>query len=148
MEKIKIKVINGIILFKANIDGIEGNLILDTGSVKSTFNLNYFQNHHSCVIQEKDVCVVKNGQTITQKYKVGNIVIDKLSFNDYEYHNYSASVLDLNYVEKPLSSMDNAIKVLGTLGMDFISKHLITINYKEQYLTIDSNEKIEGRKYN
>ena len=138
MNKIMFKNLKGLVLIDANVDGETGFLIFDTGSIKSTMNLKYFRKKANKIESQK-FTVIKDKETITDEKEHGFLKINIINLGGYHIDDVETQLIDLSYVENPLNAIEDGIKVLGTIGLDIISKHKITINYKENFLIFNDS---------
>lgn len=135
--KIKFDLISGIILIHCEILGQSGVMAFDTGAMKTCLNYKYFAD-----AAELDKRVVKfdGGVSETASYKCNaDIALEGLLVRDIQ-----VGVMDLEYVEKPLRAVDPNIKFIGTLGIDVIKEHIVSIDYIEKELILDEPQKMEG----
>lgn len=136
MEKIIARIVSGIIILEANVDETLGNIILDTGSAKSSFNSTYFKPMDSEIDNIK-IVDDEDGKSVTKEITKGKQKFSKITIDEYVLNEYTVDVLDLSYVEKKIHQVDSTVKVLGTLGMDFIKNHVLTIDYRTNTIVID-----------
>ena len=111
-------------LIEAKVDGIEGNLVLDTGAGRLVINSTYFRNH------------VKTGGTnssgITGSVgKVSQITVEKIEFANLLYENLRADLTDLGHIENKRN-----VKILGLIGFNMMKNLEIVIDAKNSELRL------------
>jgi predicted aspartyl protease len=110
-----------LLLIEAVIDGVQGNLVFDTGATGLVLNRTYFRKH---TISES---IYSSGITGTAN-TFGATTVEKVEISDLYYKDIKADVADLSHIENL-----RGIKVIGLLGFNMIRKF-------EAVIDIDNNE--------
>ena len=129
--KLKFECINGIILLPVTINDIEGFVAFDTGAMHTCLNKKYFDN-----LGTNNVKISKFDEKVMQED--ASRLICNIKCFEWELSDYQALLIDMSYVENPLNIIKKDIRFLGTLGIDIISEHNISIDYNNKYIMLDS----------
>ncbi|MAN27636.1 MULTISPECIES: retropepsin-like aspartic protease [Mesonia] len=113
----------------AEINGIEGNFILDTGASSSCVGQDVVE-HFKLFAEDSDVRAAGAGATnmLTQVSTKNRIEI-----KDWKKKKIDLVVFDLSHVNQALTEHD-AEKVHGIIGADILKKGKAVIDYKSNYL--------------
>lgn len=111
-------------LIEATIDGVDGNLVFDTGAGGLVINSTYFRNH------------VKTGSANSSGItgavgKVYQITIAKMEFANLLYENMQADVADLGHIEN-----NRNVKILGLIGFALVRNLEIVIDARNSELRL------------
>lgn len=128
--KIPVEIVNGIILLKASIDGIDGHVALDTGAMKTCLNKVHFPD-----LSGKEREVYKFDNEIKENSAVEGICT--IQCHEWSLPKTSVLLFDMSYVEKPLRKMNPHLKFLGVIGIDHIKKHRLFLDYENSYIALD-----------
>lgn len=129
--EIDFKLVNGIVLVQASVNGEQGYLIFDTGAMKTGLHRKYFSD-----IQGKELEIAKfNGEM--ESDTAMEITVRSLSFSNVTLTDCNAMLMDLSYVEDSLAAFDSSVRLLGTMGIDIISNFLVMIDYGENKITLN-----------
>lgn len=124
-----------LILIEAKIDSLEGNLILDTGSMKLVLNSIYFRSGRNARSS------VSGG--ITGKVQsVSKNRVKRLQISDIYYENIDADMVDLGHLE----SVRN-IKILGFFGLSLLKDFEIVIDLQANVLELHRVD-FNGNRFN
>ncbi len=124
-----------LILIDAVIDSIQGNLILDSGSMGLVLNSMYFRTSRRVSGQ------VSGGITGS----VGAITkssIKKMRLSDVFYENFEADMTDLGHLESA-----RKVKILGFFGLSFLRDFEIVMDLKNNVLELHRRDK-SGKRLN
>jgi predicted aspartyl protease len=123
-DAIPLKRAGRLLLIEAVIDGIEGNLIFDTGATGLVLNRTYFRNR---VLMEGEHSMGITGSA----GNLGCVIAEKLQIGDLYYENVKADVSELGHIENR-----RGIKVIGLLGFGMIREleTVIDVAHNELYL--------------
>lgn len=111
-------------LIEATVDGVNGNLIFDTGAGGLVGNSTYFRNH----VKTGSI----NSSGITGSVgKIAQINIEKIEFADLYYENLRADVADLGHIENQRN-----VKILGLFGFSMVKSLEIVIDAKNSELKL------------
>lgn len=113
-----------LLLIEAVVDGIEGNLIFDTGAIGLVLNRTYFRNR---VLMEGEHSMGITGSA----GNLGCVIAEKLQIGDLYYENVKADVSELGHIENR-----RGIKVIGLFGFGMIREleTVIDVAHNELYL--------------
>ena len=120
---VPIKRAGNLIIIEAQLDTLEGNFILDTGSPGLTLNETYFRD--ATHDEDKESGGI-NGQSASF-----TTVIHNFSILDLHYDRITADVTDLSAIEN-----SKGIKILGLLGTRLFAKLAITVDLFNNVLYI------------
>jgi len=104
MTTIPLKRAGRLFILEANIDGVTGNFIFDTGASKLVLNSTYFRNYWT-------VQGTEAGGLTGSAGTVRRTSVKKLQLSGLSYMNITADVADLGHIENR-----RGIKVLGLFG--------------------------------
>lgn len=110
---------------KANLNGVSGRFILDTGASSSCVGFEVAEKFN-LVTQDSDVKAAGAGSTTlkTQKSLKNNITIGK-----WQYTKLPLVVFDMTHVNSALNAQD-VVSVDGIIGADILKKGKAVIDYK------------------
>lgn len=114
----------GLILVQANVNGIPGVFILDTGAEGLVLNSNYFS--PESLIANSNAFGVGGAVSKVGEYGVDTMLLDELYFQKIK-----AQTIDLSQLES-----DKKDKISGLIGFDILKDFEIMIQYKMRYLTL------------
>ena len=111
-------------LIEAVVDGVEGNLVFDTGAGRLVMNSTYFRNH------------VRSGNTHTSGITgsagiVSQITIEKIEFANLQYQNLRADITDLGHIENQRN-----FKILGLIGFNMMKNLEVVIDARNSELRL------------
>ncbi|NNK82946.1 MAG: PDZ domain-containing protein [Flavobacteriaceae bacterium] len=140
-DKIRFQLINNLIVFPVEINGVELSFLFDTGVSKPIiFNLvNFTEELH---IKETEIINIRGlgeGNTIeaikskNNYFKIGNAV----NLNQELYAIYDPS---LNFAPKL------GVPIHGIIGYDFLKNFVVEINYSKKFIRINNPKYYEPRK--
>ncbi len=95
-------------IIDAKIDGVEGNLIFDTGASSVTLNINYFRNY----LHTKEIVGSGIGGTVSES---GQITVDTLNVDCLRFTKQRVSTANLSHLEN-----SKKIKILGLFGLSLL----------------------------
>ena len=95
-------------LIEAQVDGVSGNLVFDTGANGLVLNSTYFRSH------VKSGGVVSNGITGSVG-TVEQVSVDRLEFADLKYAKLLADVTNLGHIENR-----RGVKIIGLIGFSLL----------------------------
>jgi hypothetical protein len=124
-----------LILIEAQIDSLEGNLILDTGSMKLVLNSIYFRKG------QKAGGSISGGVT-GKVQSVSKNRIKRLKMSEIYYENIDADMVDLGHLE----SVRN-IKILGFFGLSLLKDFEIVIDLQANVLELHRVD-FNGNRFN
>ena len=112
-----------LIMFRADIEGHRGNLILDTGASGLVLNSKYFDGDGSAV--QAAMTAVGLVENIARKR------IDHFSIDDILISRLDADIIDLKHIEK----LEHT-KILGLVGYEVLKDFEIFLNYHQQFIRL------------
>ncbi len=120
-------------LIEASIDGVEGNIVLDTGAGGLVVNSTYFRDH------------VKTSGTYSGGIngsvgKISKVTIEKMDFANLHYKNMRADLVDLGHIENKRN-----VKIIGLIGFNLIRDLEIVIDAKNSELKLYRIDKSGNR---
>ncbi|MCE1167035.1 MAG: aspartyl protease family protein [Sphingobacteriia bacterium] len=95
-------------MIDAKIDGVEGNLLFDTGASAVTLNINYFRNH----LHSKDIAGSGISGSVAES---GEIMVDTLNVDCLRFTKQRVSTASLSHLENT-----RKIKILGLFGLSLL----------------------------
>ncbi|MFW5778387.1 MAG: retropepsin-like aspartic protease [Bacteroidota bacterium] len=113
-----------LIILDAIIDGISGNLILDTGSAELVLNSIYFRDSNRRTQLTAGGITGSTGTVSTTK-------TDSINIANLFFFNQRANVTDLGHIEKARN-----IKVLGFFGLKMLNDFEVMIDLKNNHLEL------------
>lgn len=116
--------VGNLILVKAKVDSVEGNFILDTGAPYLILNETYFRDYPT----ETNNDVESSGAN-GPIANVSKIRVDKLTFGTFQFSQVHADLVSLSKIENSKN-----IKILGLIGMQFLKKCELIIDYENSLL--------------
>lgn len=137
--RIPFKLVVGIMLIDAKVNGKAGHLVFDTGAVQTTLNTRYF-NGEDGDIKAYTYDATEHENMNTNTVQMINSVIE---FSSYKIENNTVAI-DMSYVENPLKEIDKDVVFLGSLGFDFIKDHKVTIDYENKVIILDEDFEKKG----
>lgn len=124
-----------LLLVEARIDGLEGNLIFDTGATGLVLNRTYFSGYK--VIES----VQSHGITGTLS-NVERVMAERIEISGLEYHSVIGDMANLGHIENR-----RGVKVLGLLGLDMIKKLETVIDLPNNQLQVYAVDSKGNRTY-
>jgi predicted aspartyl protease len=119
---IPVRRVGNLVVLEAEIDGIIGNFILDTGAPYLILNETYFRDYEEdYTYASTDV----NGNLRPQRIAK----VDRLSIRKLYWQNLEADVANLSAIENK-----RGIKIFGLLGVNLFMKLQLELNLKTQQL--------------
>ncbi len=134
---IPFETVGGILLLQGSVNGVDGNVILDTGSQRSVINTAYFSENGKVSPDSKTATTVDEAGNVV-KSPICEVVIEEIRIGSEVFRTLEGLSLNLDYVEKQLKAVKEDVKVLGTIGMDIISQHTVSINYRDSQIAFDT----------
>ncbi|MGN6293875.1 MAG: aspartyl protease family protein [Chitinophagaceae bacterium] len=117
--------VGNLIVVKGEVDGMEGNFILDTGAPKLILNLTYFRDHaSSSSAAERESGGITGGTAGAEP-----TMVTKFSFGPVHYQKVEADRINLGHIEN-----SKGIKILGLLGMELFRKFEMILDYEKNLL--------------
>jgi predicted aspartyl protease len=120
---------------RGNANGIDVNLIIDTGASKTVFDINTIKE----VLQQEalnEIDKLSSGLG-TNTMKSFKTTIEKFELDGFEELNYEVAVLDLTHVNLSYENIGLS-PIDGIIGGDILVKYNAIINYKEKTLTLSN----------
>jgi predicted aspartyl protease len=111
-------------LVRANLDGEEGNFILDTGAP-------------SLVINQSNIRGDFSAYGTTGNVKVDDTTVSQFSLSTAQWKNHNALALDLRHFERSLGT-----KLMGIIGYDILKRFELTIAPEQKIMYLSVNESI------
>ena len=124
--------VTNLIVVQAELGGIQGNYIFDTGSSGLVLNADYQIKESSNTVEIIGAThsVRKAEKTRIESFRFGNIV----------KRNFTAASLSLSHIEASMS-----MRIDGLIGMDVLQEAAIIIDYEAQLITLtDPNDDYES----
>ncbi len=116
---------------KVRINGVEANLILDTGASRSVFDETritlFTKNNH--VEDNERLSTGLGTNTMTSK----KVILEKLQLNELIIENYEATILDLAHVNQSYEKLELEL-IDGVLGSDILVEYNAIIDYGRKEL--------------
>jgi len=120
---------------KVKINGVEANLILDTGASRSVFDETritlFTKNNH--VEDNERLSTGLGTNTMISK----NVILEKLQLNELIIENYEATILDLAHVNESYEKLELEL-IDGVLGSDILTEYNAIIDYGKKELIFNS----------
>lgn len=110
---IPFKLVVGIMLIDANVNGREGHLAFDTGALQTTLNTRYFKGSetsntaYTYDVNEHDNMEANSCQNLSSKIEIG----------DLSFSNDNTPAIDMSYIENPLKGIDEDVVFLARLEL-------------------------------
>lgn len=118
-----------LLVLEAEIDGVKGNLVFDTGATGLVLNKTYFRKHVSTDIASSNGITGSTG-TIEQT------IVDKVIISDLSYEKIKADVTDLGHLENRRN-----VKIIGLLGYNMIKSFEVVIDISQNELQLHRLDK-------
>ncbi len=109
---------------EAIIDGVQGNLLFDTGATGLVINKTYFRNHAIFESFSSNGITGSTGST-------GSTNVKEIKISDLLYKNTRADLVDLSHIENK-----RGVKVIGLLGFNMIKSFEIVIDLTHNELQL------------
>ncbi len=139
--KIKLKkIITNHLELKAEINGVEGRFILDTGASNSCVGLDLAEKFN-IIAEESETKVAGAGATNMETHKSENNSLKMGKWNTYKSH---LVLFDLVHVNTALEQ-HNADKVHGIIGADILEKGKAIIDYDKKILYLNKSKSKKNR---
>lgn len=134
--KLPLKRAGNLLLVEANVDGIRGNFILDTGAPGLLLNTTYFR-QNAIRKNRSSVGIIGNTNAIYE------LQINRLEISKLYYEKIIVELTELNHIEDSKN-----IKILGLLGTALFENLELIIDVRKNtlYLIKPSKTKIEKSK--
>lgn len=117
--------IGNLILIKAKADSTEGNFVLDTGCPGLVLNRTWFRHYRTTLDQGAETQgITGTSSVITEQAEIKNF-----SFGSMQEHNIKANMANLGAIEN-----SKGVKVLGLIGVQFLTGCELIIDYEENLL--------------
>ena len=113
-----------LLLIKGRADSTEGNFILDTGSPGLVLNITYFRHYNTRLAHDEETSTMTGSPS-----QVHKATIKQFSFGSVNYNSVKADLINLGHLEN-----SKGIKILGLLGMEFLRKTELIIDYEKNLL--------------
>ena len=139
-QKIKLKkMITNHLEVKAEINGIKGRFILDTGASNSCVSFD-LKEHFKIISEKSEIKAAGAGSIDIETQKSHN---NSLKIGKWKTRNCDLVVFDLSYVNTALTQQ-NAKEIQGIIGADILEtgKALIDYDKKHLYLKKQKNSKV------
>lgn len=117
--KIPIKRVDNLILIEAEVDGIRGNFIFDTGAPGLVLNTAYFRQQ----AQRKNRSSVGVAGTSNEVYEMQ---VKQLKIQELYYENMIVELTELSHIEN-----NKGVKIIGLLGTALFEDLLIQIDIRK-----------------
>jgi len=130
--------VGNLIVVKGEVDGMEGNFILDTGAPKLILNLTYFRNYASSSSAAED----ESGGITGGTAGAAPTMVTKFSFGPVHYQEVEADRINLGHIEN-----SKGIKILGLLGMQLFRKFEMILDYEKNLLYLHLITRKESSSY-
>jgi predicted aspartyl protease len=124
MTTIPLKRAGRLFILEANIDGVAGNFIFDTGSSRLVLNSTYFRNYWTLKGTEA-------GGVTGPAGTVRRAAVKKLQVSGLNYLNVTADVADLGHIENR-----RGVKVLGLFGSNMLRDMEVVIDIARNQLRL------------
>ncbi len=131
LELVKLEDNSFHLLVKVEIDGIQGDMIIDTGASVTVVDQKIFAH---IIDAAKDV-KMQSGSVSGQINDVQLIKAKELKIGGRKIRNIQLAALDLDYVNEMYHNHLQR-KIIGLLGCDFCVKYKAVINYRTRELSI------------
>lgn len=138
MRDIVFKNLAGIILLPAQVNNVEGWVAFDTGAMQTTLNKNYFI---ELMGKEKEVAKF-NGEAVTDI--AFETCLSAVSIGGITVNDLPVLLMDMEYVEKSLRTIEPNLRFLGSVGIELIRKTSALVDYANSRITLDPKIDING----
>lgn len=134
--KIPLKRAGNLLLLEAEIDGVRGNFIFDTGAPGLVLNTAYFRQQ---AIKRNRTSVGVAGSSS----EVYEMQVKQLKINELYYENMLVELTELSHIEN-----NKGVKILGLLGNALFEELVVKIDVKNNSLFLyrDNNTKTKAKK--
>lgn len=120
------------LIVKVDIDGITGDMIIDTGASVTVADQKLFPKKTN----DDDIISMQSGGISGQINNVRIIQIKRLSIGGRHFRNFRLAGIDLNYVNE-MYYKHLKRKIIGLLGCDFCVHYNVCIDYSKKELTLN-----------
>lgn len=125
------------LLVKVEIDGIAGDMIIDTGASVTVISQDLFPEK----ISVQPAVTMQSGSVTGQIKDIRVVRADSFRIQGYTLKNVPLAAIDLEYVNHMYAEHLQR-KIIGLLGCDFCVKYKAVINYRTQEMSLN----LSGRK--
>ena len=126
------------LIIQGEIDGIKGEMIIDTGASVSVIDKALLTEKW----EDKNGCTIQSGSVSGQIEHVELLVADYLKIGGRKLKNTSFAAIDLKYVNEMYKQRLKR-KVIALLGSDFFVRYQAIIDYSTLKLTLKLNPQIK-----
>lgn len=135
---ITFKNLAGIVLLPAVIDGVEGLMAFDTGAMETALNKNRFPGlaGESKEIAKFDGAV---GTAGAEELRLSRMTVGGVAVGDT-----SVLLMDMDYVEKSLRTLEPELCFLGSVGIDAFGRAPVLLDYERFTVTLSPDVDISG----
>lgn len=123
-KKAAFELIDGIILVSGEIENVSGYFAIDTGAAQTVLNKIYCDLATNVV--EKEAITFDNG---TQNSGIMVKDTERISVSGEEIELNNVSIMDMDYVERPLRKTKPGVVFLGSIGADILGGGCLIIDY-------------------
>ncbi len=120
------------LIVRVDIDGITGDMIIDTGASVTVADRNLFPEQ----ADQDNTVKMQSGSVSGQINDVHVINIKRLTIGGRRLRNFHLAGIDLDYVNEMYNKHLNR-KIIGLLGCDFCVRYKVCIDYRKKELTLN-----------
>lgn len=120
------------LIVKVDIDGIAGDMIIDTGASVTVADQKLFQNQ---MLDDTSISM-QSGSVSGQINNVRIIQAKCLTIGGRRLRNFRLAGIDLDYVNE-MYNRHLKRKIIGLLGCDFCVRYKVCIDYSKKELTLN-----------
>lgn len=131
--EIDFTLVNGIVLIPAVINDEQGQLIFDTGAMRTALHKKYFSDIQGKALEIAKFSGEMESDTATET------TVHSLSFSGVTIADHRAMLMDLSYVEGSLTAFDPSVRLLGTMGIDILRNFSVLMDYGKNKITLNSS---------
>lgn len=135
IEKVELEDHSYHILVAVEINGIAGDMIIDTGASVTVADRQLFP----CFEEPEEAVKIQSGSITGEIKDVQVMHTESFQIGSIQLQEMCIALIDLDYVNKMYKKHLNR-KVIGLLGSDFCIRHGIIIDYPHLTLTISQQD--------
>jgi hypothetical protein len=124
--RIPFKLVDHLIVVKANIFNIEGNFIIDTGSESLILNKILFPNLYQHQSNNQSATGILNSVENTYQKQIRGFILQ-----NFKLENKSSHIIDLSHIEK-----SKRVKFLGIIGYNILKDYEVFIDMHLNQITL------------
>lgn len=130
---IPLKRVGNIYLIEAQIDGLQGNFVLDLGAPYLVLNSTYFRDYK--VLRE-----FRSGTLTSESAFIKRTSVKRFEFGEVYFENIEADITDLARIENK-----RGVKILGLMGVNLFKSFVLELDMRSNQLVLYKTAPVEQK---